>query len=214
MRIYLIGFMGVGKTYLGSALAKQLGFGFLDLDESIERKAGKSISSYFEQFGEHKFRQLETECLHETIAWDHHVIATGGGAPCFNQNMEWMNEHGITIFLNAGSSILTTRLAQEAAKRPLVAKLTKEELAGFVSKKLEERMLFYGQAQVQFEASQSGLDGIDVLAKYLKRFFKKKMKCFKETQPFMSNMLFKKTYIRLSIQFENNKTTMTMILSH
>jgi shikimate kinase len=174
MRIYLIGFMGVGKTYLGRELAKQLGFGFLDLDESIERKAGTSISGYFEQFGEEKFRLLEAECLRETIERDNNlVIATGGGAPCFHHNMQWMNEHGITIFLHAESSVLATRLSEEVASRPLIAHLTEEELAGFIAKKLAERKSFYELAQVQFDVPPKGMEGVDVLAKYLKRFFSK-----------------------------------------
>ncbi len=175
MRIYLMGFMGVGKTYLGRELAKQLGFRFLDLDESIERKAGTSISGYFEQFGEEKFRLLEAECLRETVGWDNYVIATGGGAPCYHHNVQWMNEHGITIFLHAESSLLATRLSKEAATRPLIAQLTAEDLAGFISKKLAERLPFYELAQVQFDVPSKGLEGVDVLAKYLKRFFSKKI---------------------------------------
>lgn len=174
MRIYLIGFMGSGKSYLGRALAEQLGIGFLDLDDIIEQQVGISIADYFRLHGEKSFREIEATCLRATGSLHDHVIATGGGTPCFFNNMEWMNENGTTIFLQAKLPFLVSRLEKEAAQRPLVASLPSQDLASFIEQKIEERMPFYQQAQLEFEVPETGKNGIDTLAKYMKRFFSKK----------------------------------------
>ena len=99
MRIFLIGFMGCGKTTLGKKLAKHLNFNFIDLDRFIENKTVKSINVIFDEKGEQYFRDLEKESLNEIYKMDNLVIATGGGTPCFSDNMQTMLEKGICIYL-------------------------------------------------------------------------------------------------------------------
>lgn len=173
MRIFLVGFMGVGKTYLGRALAKSLGFDFVDLDELIENRIGMSVPSIFQQFGEPAFRQMEAESLRSLTDLPSVVVATGGGSPCFHDNMAWMNENGITVYLQASPVLLAERLHHEKAVRPLLANVPDEGLRNFIEAKISERANFYENCQIQFDVPAYGQDGIDALTKYLSRFFPK-----------------------------------------
>jgi shikimate kinase len=134
---------------------------------------GKTISQIFSESGEMEFRKMEAEYLRKTAQFSNSVIATGGGTPCFFENMEWMNNNGITIFLNASPGLISLRLATEKAKRPLLNSLTDEELAGFIQKKLAERIAFYHQAQLQLEILGDDDSAVSELSAYLKRFIKK-----------------------------------------
>jgi shikimate kinase len=115
MKVYLTGFMGSGKTTIGRTLASQLGWRFRDLDSDIEVTAGKSISSIFDEEGEDRFRQLETEALHRIVS-DPSIIATGGG--CFIFNREWMLTNGTVVYLEVPFEILAQRITAESS-RPL-----------------------------------------------------------------------------------------------
>ncbi|MEO1514123.1 MAG: shikimate kinase [Bacteroidota bacterium] len=150
MQIFLIGFMGAGKSHTGRRLAQSLGFVFVDLDQYIQQKAGKSISEIFAAEGEAYFRELERDCLKEQQE-ESLVVACGGGTPCFFDNMDWMNRQGITIFLDTHPSLILMRLQKGAAKRPLVAGKTREELQGYIEEKLAERRPFYEQASVSYQ---------------------------------------------------------------
>ena len=99
MKIFLTGFMGSGKTYWGRIWSRQLGLDFYDLDELIEKKEGKTISTIFEKEGEDHFRKLEATALKAFAETENGIIACGGGTACFNDNMQWMNEQGVTVFL-------------------------------------------------------------------------------------------------------------------
>ncbi len=170
MRIFLTGFMGAGKSYLGRHLAGLLGFAFIDLDEVIEAKMQMSVSEVFERFGEQAFRQMEAQCLRSLANQSKIVVATGGGAPCFQGNMLWMNEHGVTIFFNATAELLAERLQPEKAARPLLAGLPDDALRDFIAAKLAERMPFYEQCHLEFRVPAQGLEGVESLADFLKRF--------------------------------------------
>ena len=149
MKLYITGFMGSGKTTYGKELAEELGYDFFDLDEAVEKKAGKSIAEIFEKEGEGAFRTLEKETLLETKSLDDMtVIATGGVTPCFHDNMAWMNTHGKTIYLKLFEPELQKRLADQLHERPLLKELTKDTLLDFIYKTLRERAYFYHQAQV------------------------------------------------------------------
>ena len=144
---YLVGFMGSGKTYTGQKMAEASGAHFIDLDAFIEQGEGRSIAELFADLGESGFRVLEREYLHRTIALPTPlVVATGGGAPCFFDNMDWMNAHGRTIWLNVPVSVLVERLKPEKAQRPLIAEVADEDLEGFIREKLMGRGAFYGMA--------------------------------------------------------------------
>ncbi|WP_207424082.1 shikimate kinase [Desertivirga brevis] len=151
MKIFLIGFMGCGKTTFGKKLASKLGFRFIDLDKSIEQSAGITIPEYFKEYGETAFRVKEREVLQKTTVPDNSVIATGGGAPCFFDNMEWMNEQGATVYICLTPKALATRLESATDERPVLQGLKGEELERFIASKLEEREVFYKKASIIVE---------------------------------------------------------------
>lgn len=149
MLIFLIGFMGSGKTTLGRPLAARLGYDFIDLDRAIEAGEGRSISEIFATDGEGCFRSLERKYLEEIIA--HHktaVISTGGGTPCFGENMALMNTHGVTVYLKIAPRMLANRLQMAKVRRPLVEGKSADELLQYIERTLEERENYYGQANV------------------------------------------------------------------
>ena len=121
MKLYLTGFMGSGKSLIGKKLAEKLQFKFLDLDTAIEEYAGKSVAEIFVEKGEAAFREMEQKMVRQTDKLQNTIIATGGGTPCFYENMDWMNKHGLTIFLEVSPEILAQRLKGEKQKRPLLA---------------------------------------------------------------------------------------------
>jgi len=149
MRIFLIGFMGSGKTHLGKELSKKLAIPFFDLDEKIVEQAGKSISQIFEEKGEECFRLLEKEVLylltenHETF-----IMATGGGAPCFYNNIDYLKKKGIVVWLNCSVDCLYNRLIKEKDKRPLIKAIPDNQLKPYIIKKFSNRKIFYQQANI------------------------------------------------------------------
>ena len=147
--IFLIGFMGSGKTYWGKIWAQKKGLDFYDLDEIIEEKEGRYIATIFEKEGEDYFRKTETEALHTFSEKNNCIIACGGGAACFNDNMRWMNENGTTVYLAASPQYILSRVKEEEkGKRPLINKLNEAELLFFIEQKLKEREPFYNQAKI------------------------------------------------------------------
>lgn len=147
-KIFLIGFMGCGKSKLGKAVASKLQLPFLDLDDLVEAKNQMSIPEMFSAFGEQGFRELEKQTLQEAAIANDAIIATGGGAPCFFDNMEWMNNNGLTIFIDTPVKVLADRLINARVERPLVKGKSYEELVDFIEMKLQERRPFYKQAQI------------------------------------------------------------------
>lgn len=149
MLIFLIGFMGSGKTTLGRPLAHRLGYGFVDLDKMIEEKAEATVSEIFAARGEEGFRALERACLEEVIAGGGDVVvSTGGGTPCFYDNMKAMNAGGVTVYLKLAPAALADRLAGAKTCRPLVAGKSPEELVRYISETLAVREVYYGEANV------------------------------------------------------------------
>lgn len=149
MKIFLIGFMGSGKTYWGRLLSEKLGILFFDLDEQIVADAERPIVEIFESQGEEQFRQREKEVLNIiTESHDSFIMACGGGAPCYFNNIEYMNNNGTTVWINTPLDILYQRLISEKEKRPLIKSLTDEQLRGFIAKKFSDRKIYYGQAGI------------------------------------------------------------------
>lgn len=153
-RILLIGFMAAGKTTLGKALARDLGLQFIDLDHYIESRYHCTISQLFAERGEEAFRQIERNMLHEVAEFENVVISTGGGTPCFFDNMDYMNEQGTTVFLEASVSTIHTRLTIARTQRPLVAQKTADELRDYIIQMLELRKPYYSRAHHTFCANQ------------------------------------------------------------
>lgn len=155
-KIFLEGFMGCGKSTFGKKLAEALEWKFVDLDDYIENKEGKTIPEIFETEGELYFRELETEAIQDTSSWKKTIVSCGGGTPCFNNNAESINEIGFSVYIKLSPEVLMERLLGEKAKRPLIAKLTDDELLSFIEAKLKERGVFYAKANKIFEYTDSG----------------------------------------------------------
>ncbi len=152
MVTYLIGYMCSGKTTLGTLLKEIAGVRFTDLDQYIEEKEGMTISKIFSQRGEEGFRNIEKEALREVSKNIGGVIATGGGTPCFFDNMEYMNSNGYTIYLNCSRQELLERLKIYKATRPLLKDKNDEELKEFIENSLPKREPFYNKASIIIDA--------------------------------------------------------------
>ena len=146
MKIFLIGMMGTGKSFWAKKLSKKLKTGGYDLDFLIESHEEKTIAEIFAEDGEPYFRKSEAKILRWFGEKKTFVLATGGGSPCHHENMEWMNDHGITIWIDEPVDVLAERLKPEKAHRPLIQKLSDEELHAFLTGKLVERFPFYQKA--------------------------------------------------------------------
>ncbi|RKR85365.1 shikimate kinase [Mucilaginibacter gracilis] len=144
--IFLVGFMGCGKTTLGRKLANRLGYEFIDLDEVLEMQEEITIAEYFSKHGEGSFRQLESQLLKQTKYPENAIVSTGGGLPCFFDNMDWMNQNGKTFYVKLSPKTLAERLENGKAERPLLREKHGDELVEFIREKLVEREVFYNRA--------------------------------------------------------------------
>jgi shikimate kinase len=148
MKIILVGFMGCGKTTIGKKLARQLHCSFIDTDSYFEKLNNISIYNYFTTHGEAKFREDEKKVLTRILEGkDNAVISTGGGTPCFYDNMELINRNGTSVYLKMSVQSLTIRLLYSYKKRPLIEDFKEEyELRNYIEKTLNEREPFYNKA--------------------------------------------------------------------
>lgn len=152
MRIFLIGFMGCGKTHWGSQLAGLLKIPFIDLDERIESETGKTITQLFAESGEELFRMKEKEVLEQLIDDNASmVLSVGGGTPCFFNNINLMKKKGTVVWLNTHVDVLLKRLMVGKNERPLIRNINDSELKTYIVKKLNERRMYYEQANVVIE---------------------------------------------------------------
>jgi shikimate kinase len=154
-RVYIIGFMGSGKTTAGKKLASLLGWSFTDLDKEIENHCGKSIPEIFSQNGEDYFRKVESDVLKNLKDEISTVVSTGGGTPCNAGNMDYMLETGLTLYLKLTPGQLTSRLIEATEDRPLIKGLKKPDLQRFVEDKLSVREKWYNRSEIT-------LDGFDL----------------------------------------------------
>ncbi len=153
-RIFLIGYMGSGKTTIGKLLAERLLLQFIDVDLFIENRYRRSVGQLFEDKGETGFREIERRALEEISGFENVVVSTGGGAPCFFDNMKMMNEFGLTVYLKVSESELAGRLVHAKHNRPLIKNKDRAELKVFIAQSLEKREPFYRQAKLVFDAEQ------------------------------------------------------------
>jgi shikimate kinase len=154
MKFFLIGMMGTGKSFWAKKMAKKIKSGAYDLDHLIESLEDKTITELFAEDGEAYFRQAESKILRWFGEKKSFVLATGGGTPCFNDNMQWMNKEGITIWIDSPVELLVERLLPEKAHRPLIRDLSDAQLADFLSGKLLERSPYYQQATYHLKDDQ------------------------------------------------------------
>jgi shikimate kinase len=158
LKIFLIGFMGAGKSYWGKQLSEHWELPYYDLDEVIVAEEEMAVSDIFATRGEDYFRERESMLLRELARKDRFLIACGGGTPCFQDNMDFMNEHGTTIWLNPSIPVMVERLQRKKLKRPLIQDLPDEDLVAFVEKKLAERRPFYEQSAHIIDTDHISLD--------------------------------------------------------
>lgn len=172
MRIFLVGFMGVGKSTLGQLLADRLHMPFVDLDDWIEDKMEMPISEIFSSYGEPFFRKLEHDNLKEVIELhDRFVMGTGGGLPCFGNNMATMNQHGQTIYLRASVQEISFRLGTSSGKRPVLDAMDLDERERHIENLLSHRGPMYEQAHflLDLELDREKEENVDLIEELLNR---------------------------------------------
>ncbi len=167
--IFLIGYMGCGKSTLGRMVSSLTGISFIDLDNYIEGRYHASVSQLFAERGERGFRDIERAMLHEVGEFEDVIVACGGGTPCFFDNIEWMNTHGKTVFLDTSVDKLFVRLKRGRHKRPLIADKTDDELREFIVKALAGRMPHYSRAAVTFKSDlmESESEKLDTARRFI-----------------------------------------------
>lgn len=139
--------MGAGKTTVGKALAKEMGLMFYDLDWYIESRMRKTVAQIFAERGEEGFRTIERNMLHEVAEFENVIVSCGGGTPCFFDNMEYLNQQGDTVYLQASPEVLAAHLKMGKGVRPLLIGKTDEELKQYIVESLEKREPFYTRAK-------------------------------------------------------------------
>jgi shikimate kinase len=159
MKIFLIGFMGSGKTHWGRKLSAKLKLPFFDLDSVIVEKEGRSVADIFADKGEEYFRFRENEMLEAlTAEQESFILSCGGGTPCFFNNIEFMKRHGKVIWLNTSVDMLIERLGKERSSRPLLAEVAEADLRRHIVRKLSERRMYYQQADVVVSEESTNLE--------------------------------------------------------
>jgi len=153
-RLFLIGYMGTGKTTIGRELAEALNLEFIDLDNYIEYRYQKTVGQLFEEFGEDGFRDIERRVLREIGEFENVVVSAGGGTPCFYDNMEYMKQAGKTIYLKSSPEALAKRLNTWKEKRPLIKDKDEKELYLFIDENLRKREPYYSTADLVFETEE------------------------------------------------------------
>ena len=166
MRIFLTGFMGAGKSYWGRQWADKTGMQFYDLDEVLEQEEQLSIPVIFETKGESYFRNRETAFLHRLIDVEDCIVSCGGGTPCYNDNMTWMNENGTSVFLSATPEQLVSNILKDKDKRPLLKNVSAEALLDFTRKKLAEREPYYSAARLSFPVTTLSASTINTIIQH------------------------------------------------
>jgi len=160
MRVYLVGYMGSGKSRTGEEVASKMAWSFIDMDDLFEERFRISVLDFFEKYDENSFRTIERNLLHESILEDNVIYATGGGTPCFFDNMDFINNHGTSIYLKPGFSLLVNRLRIVRKKRPLLKDVKLEDLENYIHLQLAEREMFYSKAHFTLEGSAISVEKI------------------------------------------------------
>lgn len=159
--------MGSGKTHWGKIWSKKHHLEFIDLDQEIEKKEGLTISEIFEKYGEDQFRNMESAQLKKMQDKVNFLLSSGGGAPCFGDNMELMRAMGMVIYLKAGPQYILERIMEERDKRPLLKKVNPAELLFFITNKLKERAPFYDKAHAILDVEQLNEESLENILKEL-----------------------------------------------
>ncbi|MBD8082442.1 shikimate kinase [Chryseobacterium caseinilyticum] len=170
MIISLVGYMGSGKSHISKILSDEINFKLLDLDREISKRLKMTIPEIFEKKGEIFFRKTEREVLEEILVTEENVVLSlGGGTPAYYNNMEIINLNSKSIFLKANIGTLVARLSKQKEKRPLVAKISEEDLPEFIAKHLFERNAFYSKSQ--FMISTDGKNPEDIVLEIKEKLY-------------------------------------------
>jgi shikimate kinase len=159
-KVYIIGFMGSGKSTAGKKLAASMKWSFIDLDRKIEEYAGKTIPRIFETEGEEYFRRIETDVLMGMEEARNIIISTGGGTPCHGENMDFMLRTGLTIYLKLTPEQLTSRLLDSSGERPLIKNIPDDQLMDFIERKLTQREKWYSLAKIIAEGNNLNISAL------------------------------------------------------
>lgn len=160
MIVFLVGFMGCGKSTIGRRLASRIGYDFLDLDRAVEQRAGMTVAEIFSRYGEEAFREMEREELLLVGKAQRLVVATGGGAPCYLDNMDRMRQAGLTVYFRMSPARLVTRLARGRERRPKISGMDDMQLQAYVQDALRVREPVYQQASLVIDCDGVGDDYI------------------------------------------------------
>jgi shikimate kinase len=170
MRIYLTGYMGSGKTTIGKKLTTNLGFLFIDLDKLIENKYRITIPDIFSRYDENAFRLVEHKTLQDTFTMNNVVISTGGGTPCFYNNMSLINQHGYSVYIQMHVKSLYNRLINSKKKRPLLADKSAEEIMDLIREQLTEREPHYLQSNLVIKGESMNINKlVESIANHIKQ---------------------------------------------
>ncbi|MDY0027294.1 MAG: shikimate kinase [Lentimicrobium sp.] len=156
--VFIVGYMGSGKSTVGKKVAGKLGYKFVDMDVLIVDLVGESIPEIFSSKGEDAFRQLERSVLQSLCSRSNTVVSTGGGAPCFFDNMKLMNNSGITVYLNMQVRSLSDRLQKSKLERPLLPAMPADDLEQYISRHLTERIPYYNEARLVVKGENADID--------------------------------------------------------
>jgi len=160
MRVYILGYMYSGKSTLGRKLAKRLDYEFVDTDSLFETRYQITIKDFLHRYDEAAFRKLEREVLLSTIQYHNCVISTGGGTPCFSDNMAFIKQNGVSIYLEATPNLIMSRRVKSKKARPLLENLSHDEAQDLVTKQMKERSPYYELADLKFNADDISLNKI------------------------------------------------------
>jgi shikimate kinase len=163
VNIYLIGFMGSGKSTAGKRVASLLRWRFADIDQMVEQKEGMKVPEIFSARGEEYFRKAESAALTEVSGRTRTVVACGGGTPCSMENLQVMKSTGVTVYLKLPVENLVSRLSRCGNDRPLLRNSDPGELTGRVSSLLGERSHWYEQADLIIDAAVTDEEGMTFL---------------------------------------------------
>lgn len=170
MKVFLIGYMYSGKTTVGRLLARRLGVEFVDLDEEIERRYRISVPMMFSRYGEEAFRVLEHRTL-MSLDQEDCLVATGGGTACSQENMDYMKQNGVVVYMKMGIEGILKRAARSRKVRPLLADKTEDERREFVTRQLAMRERYYMQADVTVESDTEEVNQLaDMVAERVQKY--------------------------------------------
>jgi shikimate kinase len=164
-KFFLTGYMGSGKSTVGKELASKLNYEFIDLDKLIESDYKQTIPEIFATKGEKEFRAMEHNTLKRVIEKDNLVVACGGGTPCYYDNMELMNNNGVSVYIKMSVDTLVKRLSNAKEKRPLIENKTESELRTFINRQLEKREDIYHKAQYTVKGKDLNVEELALFVK-------------------------------------------------